>query len=357
MDNGILIKKMINEIQKSCIEKLNIMEVCGTHTQAISRSGIRSLLPPNLVLLSGPGCPVCVTDESLIDAAVEILRNDIILATFGDMVRIRGSLESISDQLHKRKNIFVLYSPLDCLELARDNPDKQVVFFAAGFETTAPGIALTVKLAYEENLHNLSFLTSLKLMPPVLHKILREKQKKIHGLICPGHVAAVMGAGYFRFVAGEYGINAAVCGFEPLDIASGLLFLTKKISSGYESAFANLYESCVSEEGNETAREIMMQVFDIADGNWRGIGEIKKSELFLNENYCSFDALKKFNIRPDKFVSDQRCNCSDVILGNIMPYECRLFGKACTPQKPAGPCMISSEGSCSAYYRYWEAGL
>jgi len=352
-----LVKSIINKIQQSCIEKLNIMEVCGTHTHAVSRSGIRSLLPPNIVLLSGPGCPVCVTEEGLIDAAVEILKKDIILAAFGDMVRVRGSSESISDQLHKRKNIFIVYSPLDCLDLARNNPDKQVVFLAAGFETTAPGIALAVKLAYKENLHNLSFLTSLKLMPPVLHSILREKQKKIHGLICPGHVAAVMGAGYFRFVAGEYGINAAVCGFEPLDIASGLLFLTEKISSGTEAAFANLYESCVREEGNETARKIMMQVFDIADGNWRGIGEIKESSLVLKEKYCCFDALKKFNIRPHKFADNMQCNCSDVILGNIMPYECRLFGKACTPQKPAGPCMISSEGSCSAYYKYWEAGI
>lgn len=353
-----IVRNLIDKISINNAERLSFMEVCGTHTHAISRSGIRSMLPQNLTLLSGPGCPVCVTDEGMIDTAIEILNNhDVILATFGDMVRIRGSKECIWDQLHKRKNIVVVYSPLDCLEIAKNNPERQVVFFAVGFETTAPGIALAVKLAYENKFHNLSILTSLKLMSPVLHSILREKQNKIHGIICPGHVAAVMGAGYFRFITQEYEINAAICGFDALDIAAGLYFLSKQFSADAEAAFFNLYESCVKEEGNGVAKKIMREVFDIEDGKWRGIGEIRKSSLVINEKYSYFDALKKLNIMPRDSEVKQNCNCRNVLLGNIIPNECMLFGKACTPQKPAGPCMISAEGSCSAYYKYREASF
>lgn len=356
MDNSIKVKGIINKINKSGTKKLRIMEVCGTHTQAVSKSGIRSMLPLNITLLSGPGCPVCVTEESYIDTAIEMLNNhDVILATFGDMMRVKGTVECISDQLDKRKSIVLVYSPLDCLELARKNPGKQVVFFAVGFETTAPSIALTVKLACEYKLHNLTFLTSLKLMPPVLHSILREKQIGIHGIICPGHVAAVMGAGYFRFITREYGISAAVCGFEALDIAAGLHFLFTQCSNGTEAAFANLYKTCVTEEGNNATNKMIREVFDIGDANWRGIGEIKESALVLCDKYSNFDALKLFDIKQNFSPAKHQCNCRDVLLGNILPYECKLFGKTCTPQKPAGPCMISAEGSCSAYYRYGES--
>lgn len=356
MDNSRIIKDIINSISSCETKNLRIMEVCGTHTQSVTKSGIRSILPSNIMLLSGPGCPVCVTDESHIDAAIEMLNDhDVILATFGDMIQVKGTYESITDQLHKRKNIVVVYSPLDCLELARKNSERQVVFFAVGFETTSPSIALTVRLAYESKLHNLTFLTSLKLIPPVLHSILRENQKGIHGIICPGHVAAVMGADYFRFITREYGISAAVCGFEALDIMVSLNFLLKQYSVGAEAGFANLYKTCVSEEGNAAAKKIMLEVFDIENVNWRGIGEINKSAFVLGEKYSNLDALKRFGIKLKKFSAKQQCNCRDVLLGNIVPYECRLFGKVCTPQKPVGPCMVSTEGSCSTYYRYRES--
>lgn len=358
MDTVSIARKLINKISIYCEEELSFMEVCGTHTHEISRSGIRSMLPQNLTLLSGPGCPVCVTDEGIIDTAIEILSyNDVILATFGDMVQVRGTHESIWDQLDKRKNIVIVYSPLDCLEIAKNNPEKQVVFFAVGFETTAPGIALVTKLAYENKYNNLSILTSLKMMPPVLHSILKDKQRKIHGIICPGHVATVMGAGYFRFITEGYDLSAAVCGFDTSNIAAGLYFLSKQSTADSGGAFLNLYRNCVKEEGNRAAIKIMGEVFDIEDGKWRGIGEIKKSSLIINERYSSFDALKRFSTRPKIFASKENCNCRDVLLGNIRPDECRLFGKACTPQKPSGPCMISAEGSCSAYYKYWEAGF
>lgn len=358
MDNKLIIKGIINEISRSKACSMNVMEVCGTHTNAISKSGIRSLLPGNITLLSGPGCPVCVTDESHIDAAIQLLdKHNVILATFGDMMRVRGTHGSIADRLNKRKDIAVVYSPLDCLELAKSNSERQVVFFAVGFETTAPSIALTIKLAYENKLYNLSFLTSLKLMPPVLRSILREKQRGIDGIICPGHVAAVMGAGYFRFITEEYKVSAAVCGFEALDIAAGLHFLFKQYSTCTDAAFVNLYKTCVTEGGNKAAGKISEEVFDISNSNWRGIGEIKESALVLNDRYNCFDALRKFDMKLKKTSYSQQCNCRDVLLGNIVPYECKLYGKECTPQKPAGPCMISSEGSCSTYYRYRERGF
>jgi hydrogenase expression/formation protein HypD len=358
MDNKLLIKGIIDEINHSKVCKMRIMEVCGTHTHAISKSGIRSLLPCNITLLSGPGCPVCVTDESHIDAAIQLLnKHNVILATFGDMMRVGGTHGSLWDQLVKRKDIKVVYSPLDCLELAKNNSERQVVFFAVGFETTAPSIALTIKLAYENKLHNLTFLTSLKLMPPVLRSILEENQKRIDGIICPGHVAAVMGAGYFRFISLEYGVSAAVCGFEALDIAAGLHFLFKQYSTGASADFVNLYKTCVTEEGNKTALKILEKIFIISDSSWRGIGEIKESSLVLNDKYSCFDALKKFNLELESNHSNKQCNCKDVLLGNILPFECKLYGKECTPQKPAGPCMVSTEGSCSAYYRYRERGV
>jgi hydrogenase expression/formation protein HypD len=356
MNNKEIIKALMNEISHYNIEQLRIMEVCGTHTQAVSQSGIRSMLPPNIALLSGPGCPVCVTDERHIDEAIEMLNeHDVILATFGDMMRVKGTQNCILDQLNKRKNIVVVYSPLDCLELARKNPERQVVFFAVGFETTAPSIALTAKLAQDIRLDNLSFLTSLKLMPPVLHSILSKSQKKIHGIICPGHVAAVMGAEYFRFLTLEYEIPAVICGFEAIGITAGLHFLSKQYIDNSKATFGNLYKSCVSEEGNTLAQNLMQEYFVITNANWRGIGEIEKSALVLAEKYSYLNALKRFNIKQKGHHTNQQCNCREVLLGSILPYECKLFGKICTPQRPSGPCMISAEGSCSTYYRYRES--
>ena len=357
MDNNRLVREIMKDISSYETDRLRIMEVCGTHTQAVSQSGLRSILPKNIALVSGPGCPVCVTAEGHIDAAIEMLdRHNVILATFGDMMRVKGTAKSISDQVKKRKKIVIVYSPLDCLELARRNPKEQVVFFAVGFETTAPSIALTVKLACENKLLNLFFLTSLKLMPPVLHSILREKQKEIHGIICPGHVAAVKGAGYFRFVTREYGIPAAVCGFEALDIALGIHYLSSQYSAGKEATFANLYETCVQEGGNAAANKIVEEVFEVGDASWRGIGYIRGSSLVFSKRYSPFDALERFGMKLNTASPNQQCNCRDVLLGNIVPSECRLFGKECTPLQPAGPCMVSGEGSCSTYFRYMERG-
>lgn len=358
MDNRRVVNDIINDIRCLGNEKLRIMEVCGTHTQAVSKSGLRSLLPDNIELVSGPGCPVCVTSESFIDAAIEMLNeHNVILATFGDMLRVKGSMSSISEQFNKRKSIAVVYSPLDCLELASKNPGDQIVFLAVGFETTAPGIALTIRLAEENNINNLFFITSLKLMPPVLHSVLQEKQKELHGIICPGHVAAVMGAGYFRFITTEYGIAAAVCGFEALDIALGLHYLLVQTLSGKKPTFANLYVACVQEGGNAEAYKMIQEVFEVGDASWRGIGFIKDSALLLCKKYSRFNALERFGVKLKYDSPNKKCDCRDVLLGNILPSKCRLFGKECTPQKPSGPCMVSGEGSCSTFYRYMERGL
>lgn len=355
MDNKENIKNIINYISHYKEYKLSIMEVCGTHTQAFSRTGIRSILPSNITLLSGPGCPVCVTDESYIDAAIEILNKyDVILATFGDMMGVKGTCESLLDQSNKRKKIKVLYSPLDAIELAKKNLHKQVVFFAVGFETTAPLIGLAVKMACEEGLNNLSFITSLKLMPPILHKILKQRNKNIHGIICPGHVAAVKGEEYFRFITRDYSIPAVICGFDALDIAAGLYYLIKQNIHKSKGGFQNLYKTCVNKNGNITANQLMDEVFERESVRWRGIGEVKDSGLGLRDKYWAFDGLKKFNISLQSPYLRQKCNCSDVLLGNILPNQCPMFGDVCNPENPKGPCMVSGEGACSIYYRYRE---
>lgn len=356
MDRNEIVKKIINAISCCNDKELRIMEVCGTHTQAISQTGIRSILPSNITLSSGPGCPVCVTDEGHIDAAIEILnKNNVILATFGDMIRVKGRVESLLDQSHKRKNIAVVYSPLDAIELAKKNPEKEVVFFAVGFETTAPLIALAVKIAFEKELNNIHFLTSLKIMPPILHKILANRNKLIHGIICPGHVAAVMGAEYFKFITQEYGIPAVVCGFEALDIAGGLYYLVEQYKNSDGPTFKNLYRTCVSENGNRAANKLIQEIFKVVDVSWRGIGQVKDSALILNDKYSCFDALKKFNIKLSSVSTKLQCNCSEVLLGNILPNQCGLFRNSCSPQNPIGPCMVSGEGACSIYYRYEES--
>ncbi len=353
MDESKIIRRIMNDMKVFNVGELNFMEVCGTHTYAVSHSGIRKMIPSNITLLSGPGCPVCVTDESQIDAALEMInKHDVILVTFGDMVRVKGTNESLLDQMDKRENIIVTCSPLESLEIARKELDKEVVFFAVGFETTAPLIALAVKGAYENKLNNLSFLICLKLMPPILEKILAVKQKKVDGIICPGHVAAVKGATYFSFISKKYGIPAVISGFEALDIALGLYYLTKQHTSKDPAQFRNLYKLCVNERGNKFSEQLIKEVFDIETSKWRGIGMIEDSALRLADKYSYFDALKRFNIKINKSLVPQKCECKDVLLGNILPHQCNLFRVVCNPEEPKGPCMVSGEGACSIYYRY-----
>lgn len=331
---------------------IRIMEVCGTHTQAISKSGLRHILPDYVKLLSGPGCPVCVTHESYIDGAIDLLTHEnVILATFGDMLKVKGAFSSL-DEKKSKNNVTTVYSPEDAVTLARKNPEKSVVFLAVGFETTAPIIAATIKNVYENGPENLFFFTALKRMEPVLRFILQEDENKIDGFICPGHVASVLGESDFRFVTEEFQVPAVICGFDAENIKRGVYNLLDQIEGRSPLSFRNLYASCVSKSGNKLAKEYMCEVFRQEDGIWRGIGKVGHSALVLQEKYKELDVKNKFNLSKKSIARPSPCQCRDIILGLKMPYECKQFGVHCTPENPLGPCMISSEGACSAHYKY-----
>lgn len=354
MDKDLL-THLINEVNSMATEEIKIMEVCGTHTQMIAKLGLRTLLSPKIKLLSGPGCPVCVTEEKYIDCVIEILNKyNVTVATFGDLMRVRGGKESLLEEKGKGKDVRIIYSPLDLIEMAEKNRGKQIVFLGVGFETTAPIIALAIKTASEKGIDNLYFLTSIKLMAPILHYILKEKNHQIHGFICPGHVATIKGSGYFKFINKEYHIPAAVCGFEAIDIVAGIYYLVKQITQEEEESFKNLYERCVSPQGNRTANLLIDEVFNIADGEWRGIGNIENSSLQMNEKYARFDARKAFVVENQQVKVSMGCDCKDILLGKKTPRECKLFKDRCNPMDPLGPCMVSTEGACAIAYRYGE---
>lgn len=353
MSKEKLLIKLVNKIKESKVKNFNIMEVCGTHTQSISKMGIREIFYPKIKLLSGPGCPVCVTSEGYIDAAIEILnRKSVILTTFGDLMKVKGSSENLIEQREKGKKISIVYSPLDALKIAEKNKNFEVVFLAVGFETTAPIIGLAIKMAKENDIKNFSVLTSLKIMKPILHKILKDKEHDLQGILCPGHVAAITGAEYFRFITDDYNIPAVVSGFESLDIISSIYFLIKQ-KDKKKKQFKNLYKTCVTSFGNTAANRVIKEVFFCDKCTWRGIGEVSQSGLYLNDKYEQFDALKKFHLTIRE-KNNNSCVCSEIILGKKFPYDCTFFGKKCTPEFPVGPCMVSSEGACSVYYKYGE---
>ncbi|MBR2783639.1 MAG: hydrogenase formation protein HypD [Firmicutes bacterium] len=335
---------------------LVIMEVCGTHTMSIARSGLRSLLPPGLELISGPGCPVCVTDSSLISAALALARRpEITLATFGDMLRVPAEEYSLQSLREQGADVRLVLSPLDALELAAAEPQRQVVFFAVGFETTAPLTASTIEQAQELGLTNFSVLSAHKTMPAALRALLAGKTR-VGGLLCPGHVAAVTGADEFAFVSRELGLPAAVAGFAPAEILLAVAAIVEMQENG-RPELVNCYKRAVKPEGNPTARAVMERVFAPCDAAWRGLGLIPGSGLGLREEFAAFDAARRFApiIAASPVYRDHPgCRCGDVLRGELRPADCPLFGAACTPRQPCGACMVSSEGSCAAAYRYRE---
>lgn len=351
MNNTELIKAMLNKIQQSLTKDINIMEVCGTHTNAIARFGIRTLVEPHIHLLSGPGCPVCVTPQGYIDATIELLEKPkIILTTFGDMLKVNGSQQNLAYHKSLGKDIRILYSPLDALTIAIENKSKEIVFLAVGFETTAPIIAATIKLAKERQMLNISFLIGLKTMSPILHHILSDKAHSIDGLICPGHVAAIKGADYFKVISEQYDMPAVITGFEALDIVSAIYYLVQH-QKGIHESFTNLYKLCVTDEGNVKANRLLEDVFTACDSMWRGIGNIQGSGLSLTNTYQYYDAQYRYGITIDQKAATT-CICGEILLGKKLPYECELFGSSCTPEKPIGPCMVSTEGCCGVFYKY-----
>lgn len=328
------------------------MEVCGTHTMAIARSGIKRLLPDGIELISGPGCPVCVTPQREIDKAIEIAKiKDVIMATFGDMMRVPGSAGSLEDAKRDGADVRIVYSSMDALDIAEQNPCRHVVFMGIGFETTSPTIASTVIEAKKRRVKNFFILSNFKLVFPALSAIASSKKVKVDGFICPGHVSVITGTGPYEAVAKRYKKPCVIMGFDDIDIVKGIKRLIEKIkSSSYNVEIE--YSRAVKRNGNSKARRILDLVFQVKDSDWRGLGNIRRSGLRLKKKYADFDADKKFKVKVPKAVMPKACLCGEVLQGIKSPKDCRLFKKACTPQRPIGPCMVSQEGTCAAYYKY-----
>ena len=336
---------------KALGRQINIMEVCGTHTVSIFRNGIRSTLPKQLKLLSGPGCPVCVTDQSYIDIVLQIAdRDDCIIATYGDMIRVPGKGGSLETK-STRANVKVVLSSEDALQLAKDNPGKTVVFVAVGFETTAPATAVVVKEAAEQNINNFCILSGHKLVVPAMRALVSEKNDKIDAFLCPGHVSVIIGYGAFTEIVEQYSRPCVVAGFEPMQIIEGLAEICRQLTTG-KAELTSVYKAAVTKQGNTTAQKIMAECFEEADGYWRGLGKIEKSTLKLRDKYSQLDALKRFNITETPSEDTSGCRCGEVLCGLIEPPECGLFKKSCTIETPVGPCMVSSEGACAAWFKY-----
>ncbi len=344
-------KKLIDQINRlaSSFKKLKFMEVCGTHTVSIYRNGIPSMLPPNIDLISGPGCPVCVTEADFIDKAVEYLKRDYKILTFGDMLRVPGSVSSLDKQCSE--GVKIVYSPLDALDYALEHKEEKVIFLAVGFETTSPLIAATVDEAKKKEVSNFFILSSLRLIPPALRCLLGSQEIDIDGFILPGHVAVIIGTEDFEDIADKYGIYGVVSGFEAQDIMESIYLLLSMLKSKKKKVYIQ-YKRVVKREGNLTARSKMKAVFDITDINWRGLGTIPQSGLRLKNEYKRFDIEEIEPLKIASVLENPACRCSDVIKGVIKPVECPLFNNGCRPEMPFGPCMVSSEGACSAYYKY-----
>lgn len=342
-------KNIVNKLKNYNIDgNFKIMEVCGTHTVSIHRYGIHNLLPENISLVSGPGCPVCVTPDIYIDKACFLSKNGYIIATFGDMIKVPGISSSLENERSKGADIRIVYSPLDALKIAQET-NKQVVFLAVGFETTVPGIAYSIKSGYERELKNFKILSGNKIVPPALKTLISIKNN-IDGFLLPGHVSTVLGRVGYNFMEKD-GIPGVIAGFEPSDIITSILKLLDCFKNKTPEIINN-YKRVVSEDGNLLSQNIIKEIFDIKDSEWRGIGNIKGSGLELKGKYKNFDVENFIDIKIEKKSKTTNCRCSEVLLGLIDPPECKLFKKVCHPDNPVGPCMVSSEGSCSAWYWY-----
>jgi len=344
--------RLAARIRAASRRKIRLMEVCGTHTVSIFRSGIRSLLPETVSLISGPGCPVCVTDQRDIDAFVALSGvEDVIIATFGDLMRVPGSRSSLLRERAAGRDIRVVYSPLDALALARETPSRRVVFLGVGFETTAPAIAAAISLARTEGIGNFLVYSAHKCVPPALCALMELPEMALDGFLLPGHVSVIIGAGAYRAFVDRYRIPAVIAGFEPADILQAIHLLVTQIESG-RAALENAYPRVVSETGNPKALRLLAEVFKPVDVPWRGLGILPASGLKLRDAYEAWDAEKAFDIDFQETPAPSGCACGDILTGRRLPPACPRFGRGCTPEHPVGPCMVSTEGTCAAYYRY-----
>jgi hydrogenase expression/formation protein HypD len=329
------------------------MEVCGTHTMALFETGVRAVMPENVELISGPGCPVCVTTDGYIDAAIELAaKNNVTLATFGDMVRVPGLHGSLESLRSRGARVVIVYSPLTAVDMARRSPREEVVFLAVGFETTVPAVARAVDIAAQEKIENFSILSAHKTIPTALSALLKGKTP-LDGLLCPGHVSAVIGSDAYEPIVRAHHVPCVVSGFEASDMLRALTMLVQQVIAGVPRV-ENAYVRAVQPEGNPRAQELIRQVFQPCDADWRGLGTIPGSGLELRDSYRKFDARVRFGVSIHESKPRAGCRCGEILKGEARPVDCPLFGRACTPESPCGPCMVSSEGTCAAYYKYGE---
>ena len=344
-------KGYLKRIEETVTQTWKIMEVCGGQTHGLVKNGILDLLPDQVQMIHGPGCPVCVTPLNLIDKAVELLENDVIVCSFGDMIRVPGSKKSLLEAKAHGGDLRVLYSPLEAVNIARENPHKEVVFFAVGFETTAPANALSVMQAQKEGVTNYSILVSHVLVPPAMEAILDDEFCNINAFLGAGHVCAIMGYKDYIPLAERYRIPIIITGFEPLDLVQGIYMAICQLESG-QYKVENQYSRVVKEEGNVAALKVINEVFEIGNREWRGIGEIPNSGYVLTEAYGAYDAELKFGIHRLHVAENPKCIAGEILKGIKKPHQCSEFGKHCNPSNPLGAPMVSSEGACAAYYHF-----
>lgn len=344
-------RHLADHITRTSRKTVRFMEVCGTHTVSIFRSGIRSLLPETIYLLSGPGCPVCVTAQKEIDAFIALAREpETIVATFGDLIRVPGSGSSLQGEKADGADVRIVYSTFDAVDLAREHPDKRVVFLGVGFETTAPTVAAAILAAHQQRLDNFFVVSAHKTVPPAL-EALADGDINIDGLLLPGHVSVIIGLEAYQPFFDAYRVPCVVAGFEPSDLLQSIAMLVDQVESG-RPRLENAYPRAVSATGNPKARAVMDEVFAVADADWRGLGSIAASGLAIREKYAAFDAVKAFDIHLKPAPEPKGCACGEILTGVKIPPQCPLYKTVCNPMAPVGPCMVSSEGTCAAYYRY-----
>jgi hydrogenase expression/formation protein HypD len=350
--DSAIAKNLIETIRNTSTRDVRLMEVCGTHTVSIFRSGIRSVLPRTISLLSGPGCPVCVTDQKEIDAFIELARiDDVIVTTFGDLMRVPGTKSSLVKQRAEGRDIRIVYSTFDALEIAKKNPAKKVVFLGIGFETTAPTIAAAISSAAQTNVNNFSVISVHKLVPPALEALMAFENVQIDGFILPGHVSVIIGVKAYQPFYKRHRIPCVIAGFEPADILQAIAMLVEQIESG-RPTLENAYPRVVTFEGNTKAQNLLEDVFKPADVCWRAIGVIPQSGLKIRKKYERYDAENIFDIQVTDSMDPKGCACGEILIGTKTPPECSLYKTVCTPIDPVGPCMVSTEGTCAAYYKY-----
>ncbi|MEO0506453.1 MAG: hydrogenase formation protein HypD [Bacteroidota bacterium] len=347
-----LAKKYLEEIKNTVSRPWSIMEVCGGQTHSLVKNGIIEMLPKEVTMIHGPGCPVCVTPLNLIDKAVHLaLEKGVILCSFGDMLRVPGSEKSLLEAKAEGADIRILYSPLEAVKIAEDHPEKEVVFFAVGFETTAPANALSVIHAHRKELKNYSILASHVLVPPAIKAVIDDEESRIDGFLAAGHVCTIMGNSEYHPLSAKYKVPIVVTGFEPLDVLQGILMVIRQLEQSH-SEVENQYARIVREEGNVEAQKVIHEVFAIQNQIWRGIGEIPMSGYGVKPKYADFDATKKYEVSIEEAPENPECISGQIMKGIKKPFECAQFGKKCKPSNPLGAPMVSSEGACAAYYHF-----